>query len=355
MSFLKKILLIVAVSLPSASVVAGDVLSYWGEGGAPLNYSLFEAATGKSVFYSAVLPADLSIYDCILLPINGLNSEAFSESTLAALDGYVRSGGRVIAQAEHGTYPGPIDAMNGLAAYLGAQLAVLPDTIDCGYNVTTNIHPSNFTVGVNSIGMACTSQVGIAIGPNAHSLAGTPTDNIPFIGVDVIGDGLFFLFGDGNVFEASVFGIGEDNGILAANVCDQAIFADVYSCIDSFDPPFDRPLALKPKKNGAIPVKMTLYDEAGNIVEEGDLASMPVVNIEYQPAAGEEPNDANNDLLPLGQANDGNVFRYDSFERKFVYNLATKPHKSAGTYTVSAVSSDASYLIEGCSQEFDRQ
>ena len=74
--------------------------------------------------------------------------------------------------------------------------------------------------------MGCTSAVAVAVGPTAHSLVGTPTDDITFIGADMIGNGAFFLLGDGNTL-SDLPGIGytaADNGLLAANMCDQADF-----------------------------------------------------------------------------------------------------------------------------------
>ena len=130
---------------------------------------------------------------------------------------------------------------------------------------------------------------------------------------------------------------------------------NIYTCIDPFDPPFDAPLTLKPKKNGAIPVKMQLYDFEGFLVIEADLDARPVVNVTFAPSNGDPSEDVTDDLLPIGQANDDNIFRYDFDEDKFIYNLSSKPYKAPGDYTVSAVAGDSSYVIEGCSQTLTRQ
>lgn len=129
----------------------------------------------------------------------------------------------------------------------------------------------------------------------------------------------------------------------------------IYTCIDPFDSPFDTPLTLKAKKKGAIPVKMQLFDVDGYLVIDSDLSSAPVVNVSYSPSNGAPSEDVTGDLLPVGQANDGNIFHFDSDEDKFIYNLSSKPYKASGDYTVTAVPGDASYAIEGCSQTFIRQ
>jgi len=129
----------------------------------------------------------------------------------------------------------------------------------------------------------------------------------------------------------------------------------IYTCIDPFDQPFDAPLTLKAKKNGAIPVKMQLFDVDGFVVIDEDLAALPVLNVSFAPSNGDPAEDVTGALLPVGQANDDNIFRYDFDEDKFIYNLSTKPYKAPGDYTVTAVSGDSSYEIEGCSQTFSRQ
>jgi hypothetical protein len=129
----------------------------------------------------------------------------------------------------------------------------------------------------------------------------------------------------------------------------------IYTCIDPFDPPFDAPLTLKRKKNGAIPVKMQLFDVDGFLVIDADLAAPPVVNVSFSPSGGGGDQDVTDDLLPVGQANDDNIFRFDVDEDKYIYNLSSKPYKASGDYTVSAVAGDSSYDIEGCSQTFTRQ
>ncbi|MCH7836126.1 MAG: hypothetical protein IH864_04595 [Chloroflexi bacterium] len=108
--------------------------------------------------------------------------------------------------------------MNDLAAALGSGLSVVPALIDTGFNTTTNIDSSSFTVGVSSIRYAATSEV--AVSGAAESLVRTK-GGTTFIGADSIGSGVFFLLGDFNVLsDQSDSGyIIQDNGALAANMC----------------------------------------------------------------------------------------------------------------------------------------
>jgi hypothetical protein len=128
----------------------------------------------------------------------------------------------------------------------------------------------------------------------------------------------------------------------------------VHSCIgDSFEPPFTEIVTIKKKVKKAIPVKMSLVDADGNLITESDVTSPPVVNVSYTPGAGADySNDI--DLVPPGLADDGNEFRFDY--PYWVINLATKQFTSAGTYEVTAVSGDDSYIIDenSCSGIFIR-
>ena len=71
---------------------------------------------------------------------------------------------------------------------------------------------------------------------------------------------------------------------------------------------------------------------------------------------GEVPPDTD-DLLPKGNANEDNVFRFDDSENKWVYNLGTKQFSAPGVYTVKPVAGDDTYTIDtstGCLQTFER-
>ena len=252
---------LVALIMCGTSVRAGDILVYNGEGGLTVPFNNFGSATGKTVQILQALPQDLLPFDCVVLPLNGWfgGPPLFSAATLEALNGYVNGGGRIIAQAEWYPYAGvAIAVMNGLATNLGADLFVVPDAIDAGFHTTNNIDPSPFTVGVNSIRYAFTSGVSVLVGPHAHSLVRT-IDGTTFIGVDKIGSGVFVLSGDGNVFsdQNDTGYIVEDNGTLAANICDQASFA-IEVTIDI--KPGSSPNSINPFSSGVLPVAILTTD-----------------------------------------------------------------------------------------------
>lgn len=118
-----------------------------------------------------------------------------------------------------------------------------------------------------------------------------------------------------------------------------------------FLPPFDEPLTLKAKVSRAIPVKMVLTNLYGNIITDADIITPPVVNVSFDSA-----NSLNydNNLVPPGLSDDSNAFRYDPIDQLWIINLATKQFSSPGTYTVTVLPGDDSYVIEGCSQTFTR-
>jgi hypothetical protein len=262
-----KCFLAIAVSLISGAAT-GDVLVYRGEGGLSAGYSDFGTATGKTIVSQNTLPADLSPYECLVLPSN---QSGFSAATLNALDDYVNSGGRIIAQAEHSGFPGSISSMNQLATHIGADLSIIAAGIDSGFHNTSDIDASPFTVGVTTIHYAATSEVAVAVGPNAHSLVRTVNSGTTFIGVDKIGGGVFALTGDINTLsDWSDNGyLNQDNGVLAANLCDQASFdievaIDIKFCSD--------PNAFNCKKKGVLPV--TIFGTGDFDVADIDVSSL---------------------------------------------------------------------------------
>ena len=131
--------------------------------------------------------------------------------------------------------------------------------------------------------------------------------------------------------------------------------APQFSCV-GFDSPFDNPLALKKKSKRAIPVKMALLDGDELPVIDTDIVAPPVVTVSFEGSVfGDVPPDTD-ELLPLGAANDDNVFRFDPDTGEWVYNLGTKQFAAVGTYSVNVVSGDTDeYVINpSCSQTFER-
>ncbi len=147
----------------------------------------------------------------------------------------------------------------------------------------------------------------------------------------------------------TIFGGGSLNDVWVLSMT-------VFSCAwGGFEPPFDVELTLKKKTKRAIPVQMALEDDSETIITDADVAAPPVVNVIFSPSGGGADVPATDDLLPLGQSNDDNVFRFDTDEMKWIYNLGTKPFLAPGTYTVTAVAGDASYTIDSsCTGSFVR-
>ncbi len=219
------LLLTLGAALPASASPASSspckILIYTGEGASNEGYTQFSAVAGKDVDILSTLPGDLSSYCCIILPVNGYLSPAFSTATTLALTSYVNGGGKIIALAEWSPlFDGTITAMNELATALGADLSVVAANIDPSYHITTNIDPSPFTGDVSSIVYAATSEVAVAIGSNAYSLVRSQ-GGTTFIAADKIGEGWFILSGDSNVF-SDFNGNGyiyQDNGVLVRNIC----------------------------------------------------------------------------------------------------------------------------------------
>ncbi len=246
--------LLTASGLASRVALAnpGSILVYTGEGSLNQGYVNFGNAAGKPVVTQDALPADLSGFDCVVLPVN---ANGFSAATTAALNGYINGGGRILALGEFSGLAAGNAAMNGLATALGADLSIVPATIDLEFLTTNDIDPSPFTVGVSSIRYAATSEVAVTVGPNAHSLVRSQ-DGTTFIGVDKIGSGVFVLSGDSNVFSDRSDGgyVNQDNGVLVANICDQASFVIQLLGVDIDIKPGSDPNSINPRHRGKIPV-----------------------------------------------------------------------------------------------------
>ena len=126
-----------------------------------------------------------------------------------------------------------------------------------------------------------------------------------------------------------------------------------------FMPPFDAPLSIKKKSKRTIPVDMMLRDEDGDIVTDGDIVAPPVINVAFQGAATGDVPPVSNELMSVGSANDGNMFRFDTDSQQWIYNLGTRYFAAPGVYLVTVQSGDtAEYQITSadgnCAQTFER-
>lgn len=126
-----------------------------------------------------------------------------------------------------------------------------------------------------------------------------------------------------------------------------------------FMPPFDKPLLVNKKVDRAIPVKIKLTDTNGTMVTNLSITSLPVINVLFGGQSLGQVQINTSDLLPLGSANDGNIFRFDSSSEQWEYNLGTKQFQTPGIYTVIVTSGAAGeYQISSpngaCTQTFER-
>lgn len=80
------------------------------------------------------------------------------------------------------------------------------------------------------------------------------------------------------------------------------------------------------KLGSTVPVKFQLQNAEGNFVTDA-IARIYLAKI-VNGVAGQEINGTS-----PGNANQGNLFRYDTTENQYIFNLATKP-LSAGTWQI---------------------
>jgi hypothetical protein len=139
-----------------------------------------------------------------------------------------------------------------------------------------------------------------------------------------------------------------NNVVLAFGVAPPPTTA-YYSCI-GFEAPMDRG-PVEVHKNRALPLKAVLEDEDGYLVTEADIDALPVIQVIFQPEAG-NAEDVTDEALFAGQGTDGNQFVFTGSNLQF--NLKTKNYSSPGTYTITMVSGDeTAYVIDPtCVAEF---
>lgn len=252
-----------ATAVATSPAGAGDSGAFFVyEGGAQLSfdYTRMESATGLARTESTTFPADPSAYECIVLSVNDVD---WTAGQLTALTDYVMDGGRLIAVGDNSNFPGSNASMNAVSTALGSGLSIRDAMIDVSYNVTTNVRVAPpYSTGLSSIVMGATSEV--LIGGSGVAVLGTPTDDIPMIGAEVLGHGHFVLLGDGNVLsDGSSTGYTEhDNGVLAANLCSAPI-ANQPPVADAGD---DQTVSGPPD----APVEATL-DGSGSSDPDGDM------------------------------------------------------------------------------------
>jgi hypothetical protein len=132
-----------------------------------------------------------------------------------------------------------------------------------------------------------------------------------------------------------------------------ATITSAYSCT-GFAPPFDVPILLKAKVNRAIPLQMQLSSDGTPITDANIGEAPPVVSVTHS-AGGGPAVDITDQLEPVSQSSEGNVFAFDPAAGQWVFHLGTKPFKAAGTYTVTVAAGDTTYSISPtCMGQFVR-
>jgi hypothetical protein len=135
----------------------------------------------------------------------------------------------------------------------------------------------------------------------------------------------------------------------------QVIDIPSFTC-EGFLSPFSVALQLKPKNQRTIPVKATLTDGTLLVNPSALGTAPPVIDVLFTPAAS-MVGEVASQLLPIGQASEGNQFAYDADSGQWWFNLSTKMYTAPGTYTVSMQSGDSSkYRISPqCTGTFVRE
>lgn len=213
-------LLIPLSAQPASAQEPAPILVYTGHDSYNQGYTTFGQAVGRTVIEQATLPADLSEYGCVILPVN---RSTFASEHIEQFAAYVVGGGRLFALGEAGYLPGIPEAnanMNAIASELQSGLMIIGAEIDFNPHVTTNIVPTPFTTGVNSLVYGYTSEIS-ASGAGQIVARTQGAEGVPFIGAQLIGAGILILSGDANPFSDLIsYEFGDhDNEQLFDNLC----------------------------------------------------------------------------------------------------------------------------------------
>jgi len=212
---------VAANGMPSLAVAArapARVLVYAGNHAIDEGYTKFGKAARAKVVTRSVLPAALSRYRCVVLPVNQVRFTARQKATFAA---YLARGGRILAIAEFQEFSAAsVRTMNNLASSLGTGLRLTPANVARRFHTTRRILPSSFTRQVRAIRFAATSLVRVVVRGHARALVQTSRGKT-FIGVNRMRHGVFMLSGDSNVFSdfSNTGYTKQDNGVLVRNFC----------------------------------------------------------------------------------------------------------------------------------------
>ena len=155
-----------------------------------------------------------------------MTTTAFNPTQENELGRYLVAGGTVVAIGEHsgGSFDAADTALTGLANDLGLGLSLDDDSLDQGDQATNNIDTSALTSNVGSIGYNWVSSVTVA--GRAQALIETADGSATFVASQTVGNGVFVMAGDSNMFnDANSFDpnnnfySNNDNGVFVENLC----------------------------------------------------------------------------------------------------------------------------------------
>ncbi len=122
-----------------------------------------------------------------------------------------------------------------------------------------------------------------------------------------------------------------------------------YTCV-GFNTPLNNKhhKIMKMNRHRVLPLRATLEDNDGQVLEQDDVSAPPVVQVMYTPSVTDEMHleavDVSADVLGVGKAqkalaSTGNMFIYKG--NKWAFNLKTDSYSAPGLYTVSLVSGNS--------------
>ncbi len=212
---------------PPTVPAAGPTLVYDGQTAIPpeedsfefegdRSFNDFSGATGQPVEVSETLSTNITPDRCVVL----LTNESLDQGQEAELAAYLHAGGTILALGEHegGEYATANETLSRFAASLGVGLALNDDSHDSGPNSAYDIASSPLTANIFSLGDNWVST--LEVSGAAQPLVGTADGEGVLVGTQTVGNGMFVMAGDSNLFTDDSQGYDEDdNGQFARDLC----------------------------------------------------------------------------------------------------------------------------------------
>jgi hypothetical protein len=223
---------------------------------------------------------------------------------------------------------------------------VAEDSLDADLIVTK---PGLYVLSMSALELTFTGSIRVAVFLRTDGVVLIPETDV-HLGVDT--DGLDSTpskpFGHSYRYIASRLPWG--NPWVPALAANYGVRASVHLIPEfncrGFLPPLDGTITMA-TGGRTIPLKATLFDDAGLAVMSGSLASPPLVRLLYASDSDVvNPVDATDSVVPAGRSAAGKAFSQDE-GTAWSYNLKTGKNLPAGTYTVQMKSGDGmGYLID---------